>query len=176
MRKPRKGPPGRTYAISCTDEQWAAITDGASRAGMKVSPWFVQCALNVDPWPKKHRRLVLDERQQRRVARAVAACAQDLDAEGPGLAGDLGELFETKLRGMARRGRREAALALLRRVFGEETAETVAAAFMPNAPPDGAVAPTTKPEWDAADAVTESPQEDATEALPEPPRQIDMFR
>ena len=63
MRKPRKGPPGKTYTISCTDEQWEAITDGAARAGMTVSRWFVHCALTVDPWPRKHRRVVLDERR-----------------------------------------------------------------------------------------------------------------
>ena len=78
MSKPRKKPParkesrGRTYTISCTDEQWAAIQDGAERAGKNVSTWFVECALTVDPWPRKHRRLVLNEREQRRHARAVA--------------------------------------------------------------------------------------------------------
>ena len=77
MSKPRRKPParkesrGRTYTISCTDEQWAAIQDGAERAGKKVSTWFVECALTVDPWPRKHRRLVLNEREQRRHARAV---------------------------------------------------------------------------------------------------------
>ena len=43
MSKPRKKPParkesrGRTYTISCTDEQWTAIQDGAERAGKNVS-------------------------------------------------------------------------------------------------------------------------------------------
>lgn len=171
MRKPRRGPPGRTYAISCTDEQWAAIVDGAARAGMKVSPWFVQCALNVDPWPRKHRRLVLDEHQQRRIARAVAACARDRDAEGSGLAGDLGQLLEARLRGMARRGRRADALVLLRRVFGDEAAETVAAALMP----DAAAARAKRPQRDAADAAAEPPPGDVAEAPPGP-SQFDMFR
>ena len=166
MRKPRKGPPGKTYAISCTDEQWAAIVDGAARAGMKVSPWFVQCALTVDPWPRKHRRLVLDERQQRQVARAVAACARDLDAEEAGLADHLGALLEARLRGMARTGRREAALDLLRRAFGEEAAQTVAAAFMPDPQADAPAASAKKPEREATDAVTESPPGDAAEAPP----------
>ena len=86
MSKPRRKPParkesrGRTYTISCTDEQWAAIQDGAERAGKNVSTWFVECALTVDPWPRKHRRLVLNEREQRRHARAVAASARNLGA------------------------------------------------------------------------------------------------
>ena len=86
----RKGPRGRTYTISCTDEQWAAIQDGAERAGEKVSPWFVKCALTVEPWPRKHRRLVLNEREQRRHARAVAASARNLGADEAGRAGDVG--------------------------------------------------------------------------------------
>ena len=45
-KKPRarKGSRGRTYTISCTDEQWA-VQDGADRAGKSVSAWFVECAL-----------------------------------------------------------------------------------------------------------------------------------
>ena len=156
MRKPRKGPPGKTYTISCTDEQWAAIVDGAARAGMTVSAWFVQCALTVDPWPRKHRRLVLDERQQRRIARAVGSCARDLGAEGAGVAGDpgadLGALLAARLRGMVRGGRREQALALLRRAFGDEAAETVAAAFMPDAPAAAPAAPVERPERGGGEA------------------------
>ena len=96
MSKPRKKPAareesrGRTYTISCTDEQWAAIQDGAERAGKNVSPWFVECALTVDPWPRKHRRLVLNEREQRRHARAVAASARNLGADEADGAGDVG--------------------------------------------------------------------------------------
>lgn len=176
MREPRKGPPGRTYAISCTDEQWAAIVDGAARARMKVSPWFVQCALTVDPWPRKHRRLVLDERQQRQVARAVSACARDLDAEESGLADGLAALLAARLRGMARCHRRDDALALLRRAFGDEAAQTVAAAFMPDAPPDEAEALAKQSERDAADAVTESPPGEAVEGPPGSQQQIEMFR
>ena len=54
MSKPRRKPParkesrGRTYTISCTDEQWAAIQDGAERAGEKVSPWFVGLCCKPD--------------------------------------------------------------------------------------------------------------------------------
>ena len=144
MSKPRRKPPahkgqrGRTYTISCTDEQWSAIQDGAERAGKKVSTWFVECALTVDPWPRKHRRLVLNEREQRRHARAVAASARNLGADEAGRAGDIGanltSLMAARLREMGRRDRRERALALLRRAFGDEAARTVAAAFLPDAP------------------------------------------
>lgn len=145
MSKPRRKPPareeqrGRTYTISCTDEQWAAIEDGAKRAGKSASAWFVECALNVDPWPRKHRRLVLNEREQRRLARAVAAGARNLGVDDAGGAGDVGAhlraLMAARLRGMARRGRRAHALALLRRAFGDDAVRTVAAALMPEAPP-----------------------------------------
>ena len=166
MRKPRKGTPGTTYTISCTDEQWAAITEGAARAGMKVSPWFVQCALNVDPWPEKHRRLVLDEREQRRIARAVGEHARSLGAEG--LAGDLGALFEARLRGMARRGRRGEALTLLRRVFGDEAAEVVAAAFIPDAPAEA-------PEPDGSEAPPKAPPRKRANTPPGVPPQGELF-
>ena len=147
MSKRRKRPParkesrGRTYTISCTDEQWAAIQDGAELAGKKVSTWFVECALTVDPWPRKHRRLVLNEREQRRHARAVAASARNLGSDEAGGAGDVGAdlraLMAARLRGMARRGRRANALALLRRAFGDKAAQTVATALMPAAPAPG---------------------------------------
>ena len=110
MSKPRRKPParkesrGRTYTISCTDEQWAAIQDGAERAGKNVSTWFVECALTVDPWPRKHRRLVLNEKEQRRHARAVAASARNLGADEAGGAGEVGAdlraLMAARLRGM----------------------------------------------------------------------------
>ena len=55
MSKPRRKPParkesrGRTYTISCTDEQWAAIQDGAERAGKNVSTWFVEWRADRGP-------------------------------------------------------------------------------------------------------------------------------
>ena len=166
MSKPRKKPParkesrGRTYTISCTDEQWAVIQDGAERAGKNVSTWFVECALTVDPWPRKHRRLVLNEREQRRHARAVAASARNLGADEAGGAGDVGAdlraLMAARLRGMDRRGRREKALALLRRAFGDEAAQTVAAAFLPDAPAPAPAAPTESPDSSGAEAPPEA--------------------
>ena len=162
MSKPGKKPParkesrGRTYTISCTDEQWAAIQDGADRAGKNVSTWFVECALTVDPWPRKHRRLVLNEREQRRHARAVAASARNLGADEAGGAGDVGAdltaLMSARLRGMDRRGRRADALALLRRAFGDEAAQTVAAAFLPEAPAPAPAAPAESPDSSRAEA------------------------
>ena len=170
MRKPRKGTPGTTYTISCTDEQWAAITDGAARAGMRVSPWFVRCALEVDPWPEKHRRLVLDERDQRRIARAVHEHARSLGADG--VAGEIGALFAARLRGMAGRGRRgrQRATVLLRRAFGAETAETVASAFLPDAP--AALAKAAEP--DRAEAPPAVPPRDGEDRTPEAEPQFDF--
>ena len=166
MSKPRRKPParkesrGRTYTISCTDEQWAAIQDGAERAGKNVSTWFVECALTVDPWPRKHRRLVLNEREQRRHARAVAASARNLGADEAGGAGEVGAdlraLMAARLRGMDRSGRRADALALLRRAFGDDAAQTVAAALMPTAPAPAPAAPAKSPESSAAEAPPEA--------------------
>ena len=166
MSKLRKKPPareesrGRTYTISCTDEQWAAIQDGAERAGKNVSTWYVECALTVDPWPRKHRRLVLNEREQRRHARAVAASARNLGADEAGGTGDVGAdlsaLMAARLRGMDRRAD---ALALLRRAFGDEAAQIVAAAFLPDAPAPAPAAPAETPDSSGAEAPPEaSPQ------------------
>ena len=141
MRKPRGKPTGRSYTISCTDGEWAAIGAGAARAGKRVSPWFVECALTVDPWPERHRRLVLDAAEQRAVLRGVEEIARGLGldpASAPGRAGgkprfiaDLGALFETRLRRMAARGRREDAIALLREVLDDKRADAIAAAVIP---------------------------------------------
>ena len=150
MSKPRRKPParkesrGRTYTISCTDEQWAAIQDGAERAGKNVSTWFVECALTVDPWPRKHRRLVLNEREQRRHARAVAASARNLGEDEAGGAGDVG----ADLRALM--------AARLRRAFGDEAAQTVAAAFIPDAPAPAPAAPTESPDSSGAEAPPEA--------------------
>ena len=144
MRKPRAGQRGRSYTISCTDGEWEAIEAGAARAGKRVSPWFVECALNVDPWPERHRRLVLDEKQQRAVVRGVGEIARGLGADvgpvtgqaagtPPRFVADLRELFERRLRRMAARGRREEAMSLLREAVGEERAEAIAAAVIPEA-------------------------------------------
>ena len=161
----RKGSRGRTYTISCTDEQWAAIQNGADLAGENVSTWFVRCALTVDPWPRKHRRLVLNEREQRRHGRAVAASARNLGADEAGGAGDvaadLRSLMVARLRGMDRRGRRADALALLRRAFGDDAAQTVAAAFMPDTPAAAPTAPAKSRERGGAEAPPgRSPQGD----------------
>ena len=141
MRKPRGKPTGRSYTISCTDGEWEAIGAGAARAGKRVSPWFVECALTVDPWPERHRRLVLDAAEQRAVLRGVDEIARGLGldpASAPGWSGgkprfiaDLSALFETRLRRMAARGRREDAIALLREVLDDKRADAIAAAVIP---------------------------------------------
>ena len=107
MRKPRAKVPGRTYTISATDEEWAAIGAGAARAGKKVSAWAVECALTVDPLPRPSRRLVLDEKQQRYLSRSMDAHARSLcaDADAPSrLADDLRALLAARLGAMARQG------------------------------------------------------------------------
>ena len=145
MRKPRGRQRGRSYTISCTDGEWEVIKAGAAKAGKKVSPWFVECALTVDPWPERRRRLVLDAGQQRAVVRGVEEIARGLGADpetGPGPAGgkppqfteNLRALFEARLRRMVAQGGCEKPMALLREVFGDERAGAIAAAVIPEKP------------------------------------------
>ena len=143
MRKPRAKVPGRTYTISATDEEWAAIGAGAARAGKKVSAWAVECALTVDPLPRPSRRLVLDERQQRYISRSMDAHARSLcaDVEAPSLlAEDLRALLAARLGVMVRRGRRDEAAEALRDTFGDPRAEIVIAAMMPETGKTGSTA------------------------------------
>ena len=174
MRKPRARQRGRSYTISCTDGEWEAIKAGAAKAGKKVSPWFVECALTVDPWPERHRRLVLDAGQQRAVVRGVEEIARGLGvAPGtdPGRVGGgtpqvtkgLRALFEARLRRMVAQGGRGKAMDLLREVFGDQRAAAMAAAVIPEEPaaPVTPKAPETRKESGAG----EGPEPDAD---PEP--------
>ena len=157
----RKRQRGKSYTISCTAEQLEAIEAGAIAAGMSVSAWFVKCALTVDPWPKAHRRLVLDGKEQRYILRSAAELAQGLHSKGgmsSQLADDLGVLLKARLVTMVGQGRRDEATALLRTVFGKECAEVVAAAFIPEPPPLPEA-----PERPEEDETEEGPEEDVTE-------------
>ena len=78
MKKARNRQRGKSHTISCTAEQLEAIEAGAAGAGMPVSAWFVACALTVDPWPKAHRRLVLDGREQRYISQSAGDLARSL--------------------------------------------------------------------------------------------------
>ena len=175
MKKPRNRQRGKSYTISCTAEQLEAIEAGAAGAGMSVSAWFVACALTVDPWPKAHRRLVLDGKEQRYISRSAGELAQGLHSKG-GMssqpADDHSVLLEARLGTMVGPGRGDEATALLRTVFGEERAEVVAAAFIPetSAPPESLEGP-------EEDKTGEEPKEDETEETPDrdPPLQTELF-
>lgn len=161
MKKTRNRERGKSYTISCTVEQLEAIEAGAIGAGMSVSAWFVACALTVDPWPKAHRRLVLDGKEQRYISRSAAELAQGLHLKGgmsSQLADDHSVLLEARLGTMVRQGQRDDATALLRTVFGDERAEVIAAAFIPDTP--------------APPASPEGPQEDETEETPDRDRSL----
>ncbi len=135
MSKPRVRRAGTEQTISATDEEWADVQSGADEARMSVSAWVVHCVLTVDPLPRKHRRLVLDEKQQRSISRAVSEHARSLrsDVDAPSqVTDDLGALLKARLETMDRQGRGSEAATLLRQVFGEERAAIIAAAFMPN--------------------------------------------
>ena len=136
MKSPRKH---YSRTITCTDEERDAIKADADRRGRSVSGWFVECSLTEEITLKKAapRKLVLDAKAQRSLLRDVAAFAQGSHADGDGtsrLANNLHALFETRLRTMAREGRRKEAVEALRVVLGEERAAVVDAAFLSETP------------------------------------------
>jgi len=104
---------------------------------MSASAWVVHCALTVDPLPRKHRRLVLDEKQQRSIPRAVGEHVRSLiaDIDAPSqFADDLGALLKARLEAMVREGRGGEVEAILRQVLGDERAAAIAAALMATVP------------------------------------------
>ncbi len=140
MRKPRAARADTNVmnrTVSLTDGEWDAIGRWSAERGMSRAQWMRECALTVDLTAKKAaaRPLVLDAGEQRRISRTVRDLAGDLGSSGEEAAGklanDLRALLATRLRAMAREGRREAAVDLLRTVLGEERAAVVAAAFIP---------------------------------------------
>ena len=136
---PRKRYPGKQKTITCTDEEWDQIKADAARRGKSASAWIVECALTEEVMPKKtaQRKLVLDAKEQRSLLRDVAEFARGSRADGDGtsrLADNLHTLFETRLRTMAKEGRREEAVEALRTVLGEKRAAVVAAAFLSEPP------------------------------------------
>ena len=135
MKKPRERRKGTENTITATDEEWADVRSGAEKAGMTVSAWAVHCTLTVDPLPRKHRRLVLDEKQQRYIPRAVGEHARSLiaDIDAPSqFADDLGAVLKARLETAVREGRGSEAEAFLRQVLGDERAAAIAAALLPN--------------------------------------------
>ncbi len=128
---------GGHRTVCATGEDWEMVRDGARRAGMSVSAWWFECALNVDLSAKggKARAPVLDAGRQHSLADGVSALARGLDAaDEEALAqyrDDIRAMLEEPLRAMVRQGKRERAMELLREVFGEERAAAIAAAFIP---------------------------------------------
>ena len=148
-----------THTICCTDEEWDLVREGAGRAGMSASAWWVECALTVDLSPKgeKARALVLDAGRQRSLSDGVAALAHGLDiADEEALSqfrDDIRAMLEEPLRAMVRQGRREKAMELLRTVFGEDRATVIAAAFIPNTEEAPGSTPSAEPETGRPEAL-----------------------
>ena len=139
MKSPRKRYSNKQRVITCTDEEWESIQADADRRGRSASEWVVECALTEEVTLKKvaSRKLVLDAKTQRSLLRDVAEFARGSHADGDGtsrLANNLNALFETRLRTMAREGRRKEAVKALRVVLGEERAAVVDAAFLSETP------------------------------------------
>ena len=157
-----------THTVCCTDEEWELVREGAGRAGISASAWWVECALTVDLSPKgeRARALVLDVERQRSLSDDVAALARGLDAADEEALSqfrdDIRAMLEEPLRTMVRQGRREKAMELLRTVFGEDRATVIAAAFIPN------------PEETPGPTLSEEPETAHPEARPDrrrPPQQ-----
>ena len=140
MKKTRKRKPGTAHSVSYTDEQWAEIKAWAKAAGETTSRWWAKCATTVDlssPEKSTASPLVLDEEQQRAISRVAGDLAEGADDEASARIGALArELLEERLQAMVREGRRAEALDGLRSVLGDERAEIVAAALMPDEPKD----------------------------------------
>ena len=142
MKKTRTSPgarskKGATHTVCCTDEEWELVREGAARAGISASAWWVSCALHEDPSAKGPgpQPLVLNAEKQRAIADTMAELAAGLDAEGvASLQAHIRALVEEPLQRMVQEGRRPQAMELLREVFGEERAAVIAAAFMPEPP------------------------------------------
>ena len=137
MKMPRVRKKRTEQTISATDEEWDDVRSGAAQARMSVSAWAVHCALTVEPLPRKHRRLVLDEKEQRSIPRAVGEHARSLiaDIDAPSqFADDLGALLKARLETMVREGRDSEAEAILRQVLGDERAAAIAAALTAHVP------------------------------------------
>ncbi len=128
MRKPRRQQKGMSHSISCTDDEWAMIARGAERSGMSPSAWFTHCALNVNPLSERTIPLVLDEREQRNVAKAVERLARAISRSPQTLSGiedDVRHLLRERVRAMTRQGRSAEARARLREMFGEKRARWI---------------------------------------------------
>lgn len=137
MNKPRVRRKGTEQTISATDEEWADVRSGAAEAGMSVSAWAVHRTLTADFSPGKHRRLVLDEKQQRSIPRAVGDHARSLiaDIDAPSrFADDLRAVLTARLETMIREGRGSEVEAILGQVLGDERAALIAAALAANEP------------------------------------------
>ena len=140
MKKPRatKQDASRmNRTVSLTGDEWNAIGRWSAERNMSRAKWMRECALTVELPTKKAaaRPLVLDVREQRYISRTVGDLADGLSSPGDETAPDLGDdlraLLAARLRAMVRNGRREAAVELLRSVFGADRADIIAAAFIP---------------------------------------------
>ncbi len=125
MRTPRQRQQGMSHSISCTDEEWEMICEGAARAGIGASAWFTRCALDVNPLSGKARPLVLDERQQENLVKAITRLAEPFSGHPERLSRiweDVRYLLRKRVRALMRQGRSDEARARLREAFGDKRA------------------------------------------------------
>ena len=136
MTRTRGGPEGRTYYVSCTDEQWAEAKRRAAAAGMKTSPWLVERALHADlsifdqrPEPQ---RLALDANQQRWIVGDIETMTNSLEQLFNGkaierLASKVAFVRDAKVTEMVADGRFDELFLAYGKLFGPARAERLLA-------------------------------------------------
>ena len=143
VSRKRTGPKRRISGVhlstSCTDAEWARIRRLADAAGMTISRYLIDCAMeavalvergvDVDTLPAGAEGLVLDGAQQQALLDGVRELAGRLPggrqiAEQAAMAAFV---FDAVLLDMAKRGLREERDALLAAHFGSERAAEISA-------------------------------------------------
>ena len=136
MTRTRGGPEGRTYYVSCTDEQWAEAKRRAAAAGMKTSPWLVERALHAnlsifDQRPEPQ-RLALDANQQRWIVGDIETMTTSFEQLFNGkaiekLASQVAFVRDAKVTEMVADGRFDELFLACEKLFGPERAERLVA-------------------------------------------------
>ena len=128
-------------SMSCTDDEWARIRAAAAAAGEGIGRHVVRRCLTDDPSPNAKPRAAqaLSPQEQRDMHEAVlgleAAAAGSGHDDSSYLWSALRILCGDRIVAMEREGRSEELRALLRKVFGEEEGQAMAAKWL--VPPDG---------------------------------------
>lgn len=123
----RRRPPRRVRSVSCTDGDWERVRRRATRRGLSISRYLVECGLTVDPGAEPA-RLALDEAEQRSLYDGVVGIAARMSEAGSEetvltqIRNALTFLMRARMREMVEAGRGEELHALLARLYDERAA------------------------------------------------------